>query len=297
MRSTLISLLSLVALMTNSLALSGGPWGDNTTGSNGGQGTYQAIIQMRNGSGIARFTEASGGQGSGAQVSVFNSSQIFYRGIIYVGTCFAVVDTNKKRVTGMTNGSSSGFQSASGATDANSFNVNVSIGETSGNSTAAASTSASGGVVGNANTNWNGQVTDTSPILEFEAEGEAYFFGDLDSQQIQTVDIQNNATVNGDILEAFEQIIAAFNGGGNNPGVTIQGIDDLLTLFNTSVEGRDSNTVISTSSGGQDNVFPEIGVRVPIRVYGHQISFSVSNPIGGGGLTGLEGTGRGTFLF
>ena len=119
MRSTLISLFSLVALTANSLALTGGPWDDNSNTANGGQGTYQAIIQMRNGSGIARFTEGSGLAGtSGAQVSPFNSSQIFFRGIIYVGVTFAVLDQNEKTVTGMTNGTSGGFQRATTQTTA-----------------------------------------------------------------------------------------------------------------------------------------------------------------------------------
>jgi len=297
MRSTLISLFSLVALTTNSLAISGGPWGDNVTG-NGGIGTYQAIIQIRNGSGIARFTE-----GRNAQVSPFNSSQIFFRGIVYVGTTFAVIDTNEKRVTGMTTGNSGGFQSSAtgGDGDGGDNNFTISFGnnqQDAGNSTSASASSSSGGVVGNCNTSWNGQVTDTAPILEFEAEGEAYFFGDLDTQENEVVDIENDAGVNSDILEVFTSIITAFNAGGtDDPGVTIQGVTDLLTLFNTSVEDRDSNRTITSSTGGQDNVFPDIGVRVPIRVYGHQINFGISPPIGGGGVSGIEGTGSGTFLF
>ena len=158
--------------------------------------------------------------------------------------------------------------------------------------------SGSGGVVGNCNTNWNGSITDTSPILEFEADGEAFFFGDLDTQQNEVVTISNEASVNQEILGAFVAIIAAFNSGGiDNPGVTIQGVDDLLTLFNTTAADRDSTTQIATDSGGQDNVFPDIGVDVPIRVFGHQIAFQVAPPIGAGGTTGLEGGGRGTFLF
>ena len=295
MRSTLISLFSLVALTANSFAISGGPWGDNVTG-NGGQGTYQAIIQMRNGSGIARFTEASGGSSAGAQVSPFNSSQIFYRGIIYVGVCFAVVDTNEKRITGMTNGSSGGFQNTTTSLTASDNFFQSSLDLTT--SDVSGASSGSGGVVGNCNTNWNGQVTDTTPILEFEAEGVAFFFGDLDTQQTEAVDIDNEATVNADILMAFTDIIAAFNGGGtDDPGVTIQGVDDLLTLFNTSVANRDSSTNITSGSGGQDNVFPDIGVEVPVQVYGHQLSFQVNPPVGGTGVSEIEGTGQGTFLF
>ena len=297
MRSTLISLFSLVAFATNSLAISGGPFDDNIVG-NGGVGTFQAIIEIPNGSGIARFTEASGGTGSGAQVSPFNSSQIFFRGIIYVGVTFAVIDQNRKRVTGMTNGSSQGFQSTTTNTTDTTNAFFIGGAATTDTTTLDGASSGAGGVIGNANTSWDGDVTDTSPFLEFEAEGSAFFFGDLDTVQTEVVAINNDAAVNADILGAFTAIIDAFNNGGtDDPGVTIQGVDDILTLFNTTVANRDSNTVITSGSGGQDNVFPDIGVEVPIQVFGHQISFQVNPPIGGSGVSGIEGTGTGTFLF
>ena len=295
MRSTLISLFSLVALTANSLAISGGPFDDNLTG-NGGQGTFQAILEIPNGSGIARWTEASGGTGSGAQVSPLNSSQIFFRGIIYIGTTFAVIDSNRKRVTGMTNGSSTGFQDTSTTTTASANFFTFGVEESTDNVDGAGS--GAGGIIRTCNTSWDGDVTDTAPFLEFEAEGSAFFFGDLDAQRTEVVDIENDAAVNQDILDAFTEIIDAFNGGGtNNPGVTIQGVDDILTLFNTTVGNRDSSTVITSGTGGQDNVFPDLGVEVPVKVFGHQISFQVNPPLGGTGTTGLEGTGRGTFLF
>ena len=150
---------------------------------------------MRDGSGIVRFTEASGGTSAGAQVSPLNSSQLFYRGIIYVGVTFAVLDQNEKTVTGMTNGSSVGFQSTTTTTTdtTNAFffggDETTRTQQSTVHQVAAAESSATPTPAGTVS------ITDTSPILEFEADGVAFFFGDLDqTQQNEVVNIRKRCS-------------------------------------------------------------------------------------------------------
>lgn len=286
MRKALTLFAAVLALpVQSSFALVGGPWDFNDHQGNS-TGTYQAIITMKNGSGICRFTE-----GPEAQISVFNVSSIFYKGVIYWGSCFAVVDKINKKVTGMTNGSADQFQ--------NTVSTEVS---TTGQGAAAQGTiqnqsgSGAAGVIGTCNTSWSGKVTSTAPIIEFKADGIAYFFGDLDQSITSTTVVTNNRVVNPDIVQAISDIANALTGGAVISAFQNVSIDELIRLLDLSTSLGESSISNTVSSGGQSHVFPNLGVKTKIWVYGNQISYGRNPPITNA-QDGLTGTGSGGFLF
>jgi len=295
MRSTLTLIVAIVCFHGHpALALVGGPFGFNDPQGNQ-TGIYQATIQLKNGSGICRFSE-----GQEAQISVFNTSSVFYKGIIYFGTCFGIVDKNAKRVTGQTNGRSDGFQSTTTEEDVQSGLFTLTANQTT--NTVDGLDQGTSGVIGNCNTSWTGKITDTAPILEFEAEGIAYFFGDLDSTSIITSNIDNPNPIIGtgadSTIAAIQIIIDAFipDGAGTQNPFDNLGVDDVLRLLDISATFRESNITNTLSSGGQVDEFPDLGVQVPIQVLGSQISFTRTPPVTNQ-RDRITGTGSGGFLF
>lgn len=295
MRKIITLILTVASLQVNSaFALSGGPWDFGTPGGNQNLGNYEGVIKMKNGNGLFRFS-----QGLEAQISVFNVSTVFYKGIIYFGSCFATVNATEGRVTGMTNGSSTGFRSEETndetAADFFTFTQSETTTETSGLNSSA------GGNIGTCNTSWDGKVTTQSPYVEFEADGIAYFFGQLDQIQVVTSTIDNPTptieTGADSTLEAVERIIDAFTPdapGVENPLSDIT-FEDILRLLDLSTTSRETFITNRLSTGGESDVFPDVGVQEKIEVFGTQITNGYVAPVTDG-LT-IQGTGAGGFLF
>lgn len=291
MRKAITLVFTLMTLGAHSsFAHVGGPFSFNDPGGNQ-TGVYQAVITMQNGNGTCRFAE-----GQEAQISPQNTSIIFYRGIVYAGTCFGIVDKNAKYVQGTTNGSSNAGGSGSLldtlASQTDSFQV-TGLDNTTG---AGGISSGSAGNIGTANTSWTGDVTDTAPIVEFEAEGIAYFFGQLDTNTVITTNIANSRTVDDTIVNAISDIANSLTGNALLSSFNDISIDELITLVDLSTAQGSSSTSATTSSGGESDVFPDLGVQVKVFVFGSQISY---NRIGS--ITPeqdqLTGTGSGTFFF
>ena len=216
--SLIAALLTLQAMPAS--AIVGGPW-DNDNFDPLNQGTYQAALFLRNGVGMARFQNDAG-----HQFSRFNQSVIYYRGIVYTGTCFGFIDHQSDLVIGITNGDTN-----------NTVIVENQVGLTPGlpfNALTGTVDSGEGRNIQRCNTSWQCRITDDAPILRFEGDGEARFFGDLST---------------------FEEIT-------NTTNTTIIG--------DTTI---DTDTTFS-DFGGEDDTFPDVGVRAKLWAFGSQISIS-----------------------
>ena len=103
----------ILTLITSALVISGssafawvgGPWSNNSY-SQTTTGTYQAVMNMTNGVGLARFSDDTT-----SAFSQVNSSVIFHQGTVYVGQCFGTAD----RTSGEGSGSVIGVINAASA--------------------------------------------------------------------------------------------------------------------------------------------------------------------------------------
>ncbi|MDC0066070.1 hypothetical protein OAK16_00570 [Verrucomicrobia bacterium] len=116
----------ILTLITSALVISGssafawvgGPWSNNSY-SQTTTGTYQAVMYMVDGVGLARFSDDVT-----SQFSQVNQSVIFHRGTVYIGQCFGTAD----RTSGEGAGSVTGIinsASAAGATVTGSFQCDI----------------------------------------------------------------------------------------------------------------------------------------------------------------------------
>ncbi|CAN5152895.1 hypothetical protein BH23VER1_BH23VER1_37580 [soil metagenome] len=295
MRKALTLVSTLLALGAHSASAHvGGPFSFNDHGGNQ-SGVYQAVITMKNGNGACRFSE-----GQEPQISIQSTSIIFFRGIVYAGTCFGIVDKNAKYVQGTTNGRSNvSSTSSSNALDNIGSGNFLFLGDTAGlssESQAIGVQSGAGGNIGICNTSWTGKVTDTSPIVEFRAKGVAYFFGELDAQVVVTSTIANTREVNNDIVDAIASIAASLTGGAILSSFNDISIDELINLVDLSTASGTASSSANASSGGQSKIFPDIGVQVPVTVFGSQISYDRVAAVTPQE-DGLSGTGSGAFFF
>ncbi len=178
MKKTISLLAAAIALQAApAFAIVGGPW-DNDNFNPTNSGTYQAALFMKNGAGMARFSDTAT-----YQFSRFNQSVIYYRGIVYTGTAFGFVDHNADTVIGITNGDTTNtvlVENAAGLGPGVPFNPLTGSVD-----------SGSGANVQTCNTQWTCRITDDAPIMRFSGGGEASFFGDLSTvdriTSIQTV--------------------------------------------------------------------------------------------------------------
>ncbi len=296
MRKAITLVSTLLTLGAHSaFAHVGGPFSFNDH--NGNQaGTYQAVLTMRNGNGMCRFSE-----GPEAQISPFNTSIVFYRGVVYAGTCFGIVDKDQKYVQGTTNGRTNvATSSSSNALDglsANGFGaIFVSGVDTNQTNTVQGVSSGNAQNIATCNTNWTGDVTDTAPIIEFKAEGVAYFYGELDASAVITSEIANTRTVDDTIVNAISNIALALTGNAVLSSFQDISVDELISLVDLSTAQGQSSNRRTTSTGGQSDVFPDLGVQEKVFVFGNQIGFQRF-----GSITpeqdGLTGTGQGAFFF
>ena len=116
----------ILTLITSALVISGssafawvgGPWSNNSY-SQTTTGTYQAVMYMVNGVGLARFSDDIT-----TQFSQVNQSVIFHEGTVYIGQCFGTAD----RTSGSGSGSVTGIinsASAAGGTVTGTFQCDI----------------------------------------------------------------------------------------------------------------------------------------------------------------------------
>lgn len=211
-------------------AIVGGPWDGNNFNQNNA-GTYQASISMRNGLGMARFTD----QGDVAQFAVVNQSVIFYQGAVYLGGCFGNVDFVNGEVTGITNGST----------------INAFI------------NSSQGGNVQTCNTSWRCDITEQAPIMRFSGSGQANFFGALtafeNSNATTTTTTTTTTVVDADadtgittetvtevLTEAVERVADV---GGQNSEFESLGASTRIYVYGAQIS-TEAITALQPASGG-----------------------------------------------
>ena len=116
----------ILTLITSALVISGssafawvgGPWSNNSF-SQTTTGTYQAVMYMVNGVGLARFSDDVT-----SQFSQVNQSVIFHEGTVYIGQCFGTAD----RTSGSGSGTVTGIinsASAAGGTVTGTFQCDI----------------------------------------------------------------------------------------------------------------------------------------------------------------------------
>ena len=167
--------LMLLLPVSESFALKGGPFDNNSYGGRRG-GVYQIVMMIPNGNGIARFSDETS-----AQISVFSDSSVYYKGIIYIGNAFGVVDLDSGYVTGMSNGTSDGGQNTNAEGGYGGAGTAPTTTTTQGRAFSSA-----GGNVGICNTSWTGKVDVQGANTRMSGKGVASFFGELDTTTIAT---------------------------------------------------------------------------------------------------------------
>ena len=101
----ILTLIASVLVISGSSAFAwvGGPWSNNSYNQST-TGTYQAVMYMVNGVGLARFTDDTS-----AVFSQINASVIFHEGSVYIGECFGTADrTSEQGVVGIIQGAGTG---------------------------------------------------------------------------------------------------------------------------------------------------------------------------------------------
>lgn len=189
---TLFSLIATIVVLSASpaSALVGGPWGGNNFNQNN-SGVYQATMYITNGVGMARWADSTAPMFWGESDTLndplpnFNQSVIFFRGAVYVGRCFGMVDWVNGEVNAVTNGDTIGNFADSG----------------------------SGRSIDIANTYFTAKITEEAPIMRFSGKGQANFFGALDT--FESSRVTTTTIIEGDSETEVEALITSE--GGENP--------------------------------------------------------------------------------
>ncbi|MCB1091521.1 MAG: hypothetical protein KDL87_08315, partial [Verrucomicrobiae bacterium] len=164
----------------------------------------------------------------GATVGAQSSHVIFYRGLVYYGQCFGIVNSylNKVVVTG--NASDNGLDGSDGPVNGIALNTGAS------STIEASSNSGIATTVPNrkrlANSSWHGKLSGRYPVKRFHGGGVVHFVGEPDF----------------DIL-----------------------------LIDIDVQGADVS-VTPVSSRSSDPLFERVGHRVPMKVFGSQVSTQIT---------------------
>lgn len=208
----------------------GGPWGNDSYQSNGDDGIYEAVGTLTDGTAMYRWAVNNenpggvamvGGQANAAQTSnvdfggligAASPHVIWYRGLVYYGRCFGIVNSHMKTVMVTGNASTQGLNGSLGQLngvdlttgDASALNFQV--------ARAASATLSNRKTV--ANSTWKGKITSKYPMKRFHGWGTISFIGQPD----------------------FELIVVA--------------VDPLFNFFGSSVEVV-TQTIDSTSSSSQ----------------------------------------------
>ena len=190
----LFSLIATIVVLSASpsSAWIGGPWSGNNFNQNN-SGVYQAAMYISNGVGMARWAQDRSpmfwGENPDGAINVplpnFNQSVIFFRGAVYVGRCFGMVDWARGEVSAVTNGDTISSWVDSG----------------------------SGRSIDIANTYFTAKITEQAPIMRFSGTGQANFFGALDT--FESSRVSTTTIIEGDTEIEVEALITSE--GGEDP--------------------------------------------------------------------------------
>lgn len=245
-------LASLVLLLgTKASAFKGGPFDNGDYNSLlDNSGVYQVAFRFSNGSGFAQFGNnvnqelflPTAGAGTTAApsttFSTLNRSIIYYKGLTYLGTCWGMVDHERRIVHGVTNGNS---------------DIGTTQTTTGGTGTVSSSnTLIFNGVGFPANTEFECKIHTTHPVLKFAGRGELTIVNPSFTQTAFTA------------LSNFVAGIAPATGAAADP-LDVQ-INALIAGLQT-LQGTGTDLIPSA------NNVSETSERVKMTVFGSRIFF------------------------
>lgn len=208
----------------------GGPWSNNSYQENGDDGIYEAIATMTNGVGMYRWAVNNNNAGGTAMTGNFAGSTTsnvmfgglvaaasphvwYYKGIVYYGRCFGIVNSDMAIVSVTGNAANDGVDGSAQGQDINGV-ILASPGAPTIVGTGIPPGSSLGGVGNNrgwANSNFIAEITQKYPNKRFHGKGTVSFNGIPDvSYQIFTatinVDTDGDGTDDGTIQTVHNEL-------------------------------------------------------------------------------------------
>ncbi len=192
-------------------AWTGGPWSNDSYQENGDDGVYEAVGTLTDGTAMYRWAvqnenpggaQMVGGQANGALTSnvqfggligAQNPHVIWYRGIIYYGRCFGIVNSNMKTVLVTGNATTDGLNGGSGQMNGVDLNAGAASGLTGLAGGQGSAVIATRKTV--ANSTWKGKIDKAYPAKRFHGHGTITFVGDPDFDLILTNAGNNGGTI------------------------------------------------------------------------------------------------------
>jgi len=232
-----------LSLTSNTFAVFGGPF-DNGFHYNLQGGTYQVTYLIPNGNGFARFSQNTGTSGA----LPTGSSVVFYRGIVYEGTAYGIVDPSSKNATGTSTGynrTASGVPNTStvifdgtelttadniAGTGVNQSEITFVDGDPDTDDRTFTVDDGTNKLYCNAT--WTAKIHENKYRLRFRGSGVMHFLGDLDG----LTNIFNPT-------EGF-----ATEGNGPTSSRTVNNYDENGNLIGTETTSTNSNGQISNES-------------------------------------------------
>lgn len=180
----------------------GGPWSNDSYQSNGDDGIYEAIGTLTDGTAMYRWAvnnnnaggvQMVGGQSNaaltsnvqfGGLVGAQSPHVVWYRGIVYYGRCFGIVNSNMGQVLVTGNASNDGLNGGSGQMNGVDLNAGATSGLTglaSGQGTAVIPARKT-----LANSTWKAKIHKSFPNKRFHGHGTISFVGDPDFDLVLT---------------------------------------------------------------------------------------------------------------
>ncbi len=188
----------------------GGPWSNNTYNT-GDDGVYEAIGSMTDGTAMYRWAvnnENAGGAAMtgaaangattsnvqfGGLVGAANPHVIWYRGIVYYGRCFGMVNSYMGKVMMTGNASTSGLSSEDNPVNGVELNSGVQDVPAISDTVVLPDTKSV------ANSTWEGKITSKFPVKAFHGYGTVSFVG-APSLDLLTVTVANITVEDGDVF-------------------------------------------------------------------------------------------------
>lgn len=193
----------------------GGPWSHNSHQSNGDDGVYEAIGSMRDGTAMYRWAvynenpggvAMTGGQANaaltsnvqfGGLVGAQNPHIIWYRGLVYYGRCFGIVNSMMGKVMVTGNASDTGLNGSGG--QMNGVDLNTGTTSQVEISTSAGSSATFSDRKRLANSTWKAKLSRRGPMKHFSGHGTVSFVGEPNLEliivQVPTTALTANVTI------------------------------------------------------------------------------------------------------
>ncbi|MFK5920597.1 MAG: hypothetical protein QM496_00340 [Verrucomicrobiota bacterium] len=265
----------------NAHAWVGGPWSGNNSSQSGDDGIYEAVATMTNGTGLYRWAvrnnsiSSTSNQSTVSSPTAPQSSNVlfgggilgaqssnvwYYRGVVYYGPVFGVVNSAMGIVTAVANAATNtDTQAFSGAE--NTFNSTALAGPPAGGDS-------SPNVIVTPGT--PGDPTATPPIAPTPGSVVVVPAGGLAQQNIGFA----NSTFMAKIKTKAP--VKRFSGSGT---ITFSGVPDNVsrsfTFTGTTVPSGSAISETILSTGGEDSSFPQRGHVRKFKVIGTQVSTQV----------------------